>query len=398
MKEEIKELPAHAVLGASSSKRWFSCPGSIKLIESYPHKEDKTNAYAELGTAAHELGEKCLLAKRGKKTKPESYLGQTINGFVVDQEMIDAVKVYVDFIRKDTKGLKMQIEEKFNLSWLHPEMFGSSDCTARDHFNVLKVYDYKNGVNPVEVENNTQLLFYALGAAYDKERDSLFDFETVEMSIIQPRAFHVDGPIRTWKIPFSQLEDFAKTLKAAALETEKENATLKSGSHCHYCPALGVCPEMRKTTMEIAKTDFAQVVDTATLTTEQIGKIVNSKKMISNFLNEVEAIAFEKLNQGVEIPGVKLVQKRKLRKWANPLEVEEFLFDDLQRIGEENVFEKKLISPAKLEKLIGKKDFSDFVEFLDETNPGLTVANESDKRKEIKVNYKDDFTPVEKSK
>ena len=47
----------HAILGASSSHRWLACPGSIRLSAGMPNTG---SVYAEEGTAAHELAEKCL--------------------------------------------------------------------------------------------------------------------------------------------------------------------------------------------------------------------------------------------------------------------------------------------------------------------------------------------------
>ena len=46
--------PAHALLSASGSKRWLSCPPSARLEETYP---DKETAAAREGTLAHAIGE-----------------------------------------------------------------------------------------------------------------------------------------------------------------------------------------------------------------------------------------------------------------------------------------------------------------------------------------------------
>ena len=56
----------HALLSASSSHRWLSCPPSAKLCEQY---EDKGSAYAAEGTDAHTLGEYKLKTALGIKAK-----------------------------------------------------------------------------------------------------------------------------------------------------------------------------------------------------------------------------------------------------------------------------------------------------------------------------------------
>ena len=51
---------AHARLSASGAHRWYHCPGSVTLEESFP---DRGSIYAEEGTLAHDLAE-IVLSKR----------------------------------------------------------------------------------------------------------------------------------------------------------------------------------------------------------------------------------------------------------------------------------------------------------------------------------------------
>ena len=48
-------MSAHAVLSASSAKRWMSCPPSARLQEQF--EEKKESIYAKEGTQAHEMAE-----------------------------------------------------------------------------------------------------------------------------------------------------------------------------------------------------------------------------------------------------------------------------------------------------------------------------------------------------
>jgi hypothetical protein len=52
---------AHALLSASSSKRWLACPPSAVLNDALP---DEGSTFAAEGTKAHELAELCL--RKGK--------------------------------------------------------------------------------------------------------------------------------------------------------------------------------------------------------------------------------------------------------------------------------------------------------------------------------------------
>lgn len=48
-------MGAHAVLSASSAKRWMTCPPSARLQEQFEEKEE--SVYAKEGTQAHEMAE-----------------------------------------------------------------------------------------------------------------------------------------------------------------------------------------------------------------------------------------------------------------------------------------------------------------------------------------------------
>jgi hypothetical protein len=91
-------MAAHSEIGASSMGRWRACPGSRRLIRTLPRQ--KSGKDALLGTAAHLLAEGCL----ARDMPAEAMLGETLtvegHDFVVDQEMVDAVQVYLDAVRE----------------------------------------------------------------------------------------------------------------------------------------------------------------------------------------------------------------------------------------------------------------------------------------------------------
>lgn len=92
-------MTTHAKLSPSASKRWMNCPGSVQLIEQLTNEgkieENATSPWAEEGSAAHALAEKCLL----EHNDAIDYLNQKIYGdFKVTEEMAEAVQVYLDFV------------------------------------------------------------------------------------------------------------------------------------------------------------------------------------------------------------------------------------------------------------------------------------------------------------
>jgi len=378
----------HAKLNASSSKRWMMCPGSIPLTATIPEGKVESSVYAREGTAAHELAER-MLNSGGDAVQ---YLGDKIDGFEVTEEMVDSVNLYLETIRNDLEeaGLKkkdLKIEKKFNLNWIQKGMFGTNDCSFGEPFGVLRIYDLKYGAGQgVEVANNTQLMYYALGAAHGE------DYEEIEMVIIQPRYHHEDGPVRRWRITSEQLDRFAKNLKEAALATKRKNAPLSCGDWCTWCPCIPICPEMHKTVVETTQEDFSKPLPKVeTLPIEKIVKILTHEKTIKKFFEEAKAFAHHELSSGREMEGLKLVKKRAIRSWTNEGEVVNTFF----KTHNTQIYNMKLKSPKQLEDTLGK-DFKDKIaEFVTKPDNGTTIALEGDRRKAVEINPAKDFEGVE---
>ncbi len=238
-------MSTHSKIGASGMYRWAKCPGSVKLCDGV---EQRPSVYAEEGTHAHEIAAAILT-------------GDVWTNENIPQEMLDAIEVYTKVIRQDHTGpCEILVEHKFDLSILHPGLFGTADCVIfYPNKKLLRVYDYKHGKGmAVEVANNPQLLYYALGALLSKR----YRATTIELIVVQPRCPHKDGPVRRWSIPAFDLINFAADLKEAAMATEKENAPLVAGEHCKFCPASnGKCPVIYSRKLEKAKKEFLPIED-----------------------------------------------------------------------------------------------------------------------------------------
>lgn len=131
----------HALLSASSSKRWLACTPSARLEENFPNE---SSVYAQEGTAAHELGEYKLrryLHERVKRPKSE-----------FDSEEMEAnTDLYAEFVITTIEQIKetcpyplVMVEERLDYSYLVPDGFGTGDCVIVAE-GVLYVIDYKNG-------------------------------------------------------------------------------------------------------------------------------------------------------------------------------------------------------------------------------------------------------------
>lgn len=379
----------HSHLGASSSYRWMACPGSVALSKDVPRKD---TVFSKEGTAAHKLGE--IAYEAG--LHPSNWLGEKVEDVEVTNDMVNAVVVYVDFLRDlDVAGYEVRLEHKFDLAKLNPPapMFGTSDCTCYvPDKHKLIVADYKHGAGvAVEVENNSQLMYYALGAMLELGKG--VKVEEIEMVIVQPRAQHRDGPIRKWSCTRQDILKFAGDLIAAAKETMKPEADLHAGKHCRFCPAQPRCPALHHETKEIAKLEFdsaSPLVDPRLLSAEQVSYILERADLIEDWVRSIRAHVQSELEAGKNIPGWKLVQKRALRSWNNTTEVIKWA----EKIGldKEELYDYKMKSPAALEKVVGKKDLPK--ELYSAVSSGYTLAPASDPRTAITNVAADEFSAL----
>jgi len=376
----------HASLGASSAYRWMACPGSIALSQNIPRKD---SVYSLEGTAAHALSELAFKAKMN----PSNWLGEKVEGVVVSQDMVLAVEVYVDFLHTlaSYEG-QLMLEHRFDLSKLMPPapMFGTSDCVAYlAGERKLVVADYKHGAGvAVEVENNSQLMYYGLGALL--QLDPKMPVEEVEMVIVQPRAPHKDGPIRRWKTTTAYLLDFSLELIEAAHATTKADAKISAGKHCRFCPAQPLCPELHRETQVVAQTEFTTkpLLDIRLLTPEQIGMVLERADVIEDWIRSIRQHVQTQLEQGTEVPGWKLVPKRAMRTWGSETEV--VAWAKTKGLETDELYELKIKSPAALEKTVGKKNLPK--ELVVSISSGHTLAPASDPRPAVANAAADEFS------
>lgn len=386
-KKAPHENRAHSALGASSAERWMNCPGSIRLIRQVPPQPSST--YADEGTAAHQVCEKALIAG----VDAVEYAGTTERvreeEFSVDDEMVDAVQVYLDTIRADIEpGDVLMVEKKFDLGFIKDGMFGTNDASVyKPAARRLIVYDFKYGRGyAVSAENNSQLKYYGLGSAYEVRSP----VDTVELVIVQPRA----GGVRRWSLPFEDLFAWSGELLNAAEATEDPEAHLSAGSWCKWCPAAAVCPEIHKQALETAKRDFEDVpVPAETLSLEDLARVLDRLAMFKAWANSVEAYALRQAEGGYEIPGYKLTPKRAMRNWVDADKAAETLSSEYS-VTDEELYTRKIKTPAQIEKLLGKPAFAGLSDHVEKKSTGNNLVPISDPSPTALPSAKSDFESV----
>lgn len=371
---------AHSIVSPSACDRWWNCPASVGRILNGNYTESESPHAAE-GTLAHELAEWALR-------------GGTLLAFKrkneVTPEMIDAVKVYVDTITDimtahDLKRSDMRIEKKLVFSNL---MFGTCDCIFYDDFTeTIYVVDFKYGVGVVvDVEENKQLMCYAAMALKEYP-----DAKNVELIIIQPRAYTESGPVKRWGLTASRLKEFSIELAQHIADTQHYQGVLACGDWCRWCIAKEDCPAyLEKITEGLGCDieDFSCKPLEKTISPELVGRILSVQSLVKDRFKLLEEKAIEYIKSGVNVPGFKLVRPRAQRKWMNEEEVKIRFYE---QYGDE-IFDTKLKSPAKLEKLVGKGEVA---ELVTQESDGVTLASEYDKRPAVVIDVASDFKDIE---
>ena len=369
--EIVNEDLGHSKLGASSMERWSNCPGSVALCATMPKT---SSAYAEEGTLAHDIAASFLT---DKALKSDNY----------DQEMIDAVMIYVNFVRETWAGIpphpenKIMIEKGFRLTEIHPALWGTCDCIIyAGATKTLYVFDYKHGAGiPVSPENNLQLMYNGIGALLSMK----VPVAKVVLGIVQPR-YSVDEAVKCVELDTISLLDFTSDLLDAVKRTEETDAPTVSGSHCKFCSAKPICPALRREAEVAVKAQFS-VEKLDAMNPEVVSDLLSKLDVIEDWVKGVREFAYSQAKNGVTIPGYKLVAKRATRKWIDENAASKKLeYAVSQSVMRELVTDPELKSVAQVEKIIGA-DMAKrlFPELVVAVSSGDTLVPTSDKREAI---------------
>lgn len=358
---------AHAVLSASSSARWLKCPPSAVAATMYPNTATE---YTKEGTLAHEVAE--IVAQRQLSAIDFSRFPWRDD---VTQEMISCASAYADYLQElitDDNAVVL-LEQRLDLTPWVPDGFGTGDAIIIQGHR-LDVVDYKYGKGvAVSAEDNSQMRLYGLGALNDF--GDIYDIQEVGMHIFQPRINNISTEVLT----DGELLSWGEAVKPIAKKAAKGEGDYCSGEHCRFCPHAGSCPTLSADCMKVVNLGGGKAA-VPILAPWMVADILKTEPMITGWLKAVKDKALSQLLNGEEIPGFKVVEGRGSREWQSEDEVEELM--ESSGFHRDDYLKIELLSPAALEKSIGKKKVSELVGSLIVTKPGSpTIAPESDKRK-----------------
>lgn len=335
---------AHAILAPSAAARWLVCPGSINHCKDIPNTSSE---YAIEGTAAHHLSEMCLKNNHDGS----DYVGLQIEvedqRISVTKEMAAYVQVYLDYVRRESEGKSLYIEQRLSLTPLTTEADarGTADAVIVDG-ETLHIIDLKFGQGvKIYAEENEQMMMYA-AAAY-LEYNLTDDYKKFRVIIVQPRLDHIDE----WEFDIGAMQAFishVREIAPRALDGTGELCVTEHG--CRFCPGKSTCPELTKQVEAMTSSGFDDLDKTSEA---DLSASMRAVDMVEGWCRSVRAEVERRLLAGMKVVGYKLVQGRRgARQWIDNTEA----VLAMQKLGlpEDVVFKKSVLTPTQIEKSIAK--------------------------------------------
>lgn len=248
----------HSLLPPSSAARRVQCNASLMMEALHPETEESDDA--KEGTASHELAAMMVRSyARAGLEWPGNAVGRAAsNGVIWSEESFEGALMYADHVREIMTrtgvfgGPGLCIEQRVNIPRIHSESWGTPDLTLFDpSAGVLYVVDYKFGHRVVDVVENWQLIEYAIGRLDEITGGNGLQDQHIRivMTVVQPRAYHRKGPIRSWEVWGSDLRPYANTLEATEAAALGPNPTTRTGPECLDCSARHACETLQQAAM-----------------------------------------------------------------------------------------------------------------------------------------------------
>lgn len=356
----------HAILSPSSAKRWINCTPSALLAE---EAGSKSSVYAEEGTLAHEIAEYALTKYLEGGYDPiiddaVPLKNEHLENPLFGVDMTDYIRSYCEFVigegyemQKQDGGCRTFLERRVDITDFAPDSFGSVDVTLVSD-KTIHIIDLKYGAGvKVYADMNEQMLMYALGTLKSLETDHI---EKIRMTIAQVRLDHYD----TFEMSKKDLLAWAeKVLKPAAKRAIQGVGKQVIGSWCGFCPVKAQCRAQRDAILA----DFEEKPEPLLLSDEEIVDLIGKIDTYKSWIESVNKYVYDRAIQGYKWEGYKLVAGRTSRVIKDEAKIRQALLNEFL---EDEVLNIKLKGIGDLEKLLGKKVFSERFGDAIESRPG----------------------------
>jgi len=356
-------MAAHSnVVGGSTAKRVLACPGSVALVRTMPPQP--SSVHADTGTLLHNTI--ATILETGKP--PHEFLGATYNAIeltddLMERKLLPALAA-LDEIDPD-KTMEYAVEQVVGFGNALPGVFGSADLVGRiGNRGVLLDWKFGDGV-AVSAEENPQGLFYVAAALRTtKTKWAFLDVEDIELIIVQPPY------VKRWVTTPARVKQFEADLMLAVRAAEQPDAPLAAGDHCRWCTAKTICPVVSGAVARATRTAIK------TVNVDRLAEALGQIDLLEGYIKDARDMAQQLLENGVDVPGWKLVPKRATRKWVDDKKVLTTLTEAGLNI--EQLTDPK--SPAQMEKVLKKHNVPMPTDLIVSVSTGSTLASADDPR------------------
>lgn len=313
--------------------------------------------------------------------------------------MLTTAKAYVDYLVEKAMTFEssphVTQEIKVDFSDYVPKGFGTCDCAMIGNGH-LHITDYKHGKGVrVEAVGNPQMRLYALGVL--KHYSTIYGdtIKTVSMGIFQPR---ISETASEEEMTVEQLKEWGASIKPIAEAAYNGSGVYNSGEWCRFCKGKAQCKARAQANSALA--DFKDCVPQGKLdpamvnlpqearaalgvlnmlTDAEVGELLTKGAELVRWYTDLQEYALRAILDGKSIPGYKVVAGKSTRAFSD----EQAAFEQLRNAGytDEQLMDHKPKTLAGIEKLIGKKVFSELLsDYVVKPVGKPTLVDASDKR------------------
>lgn len=298
----------HAFLPPSGAHCWRWCPLWPTMVERFPQAPTEEGREGDAAHWCNALPEAPALGSLAP------------NGVQVTSAMLQGRALW-------RHCLAEMVAPRFEAHVFGGSIHRTLNHGTPDHWSfdghTVYVDDYKFGFEPVEVFENWQGLNYlslvmdTLGMSNGVHDQAI----GARFRIIQPRAYHRDGPVREWRI--KRLSDlrgsFNQLREAADRATSPQHQVGIVGTHCKHCPGRHACDALQRNTATSIDTRGSSLP--LELTPEALGvelrELRRTLKLLQARESGLTAQAEATLLRGQRVPGFAMEPKQGRTVWLH---------------------------------------------------------------------------------
>jgi len=379
----------HDQFSPSASLQWLACPVSIPRTQGKSEKDPHPSA--QWGTDSHALLEKAI----NLGMPPLVFTGSDQDS-VEKAECAEVAWNYVQNHPQDWGPVVVRSEVQVDPGSVIgvKGVKGTADIIVVTN-SLLEVADLKTGRHIVEPDS-PQIGLYLLGALNDywPNRALPCPFETFCGTIIQPRAPHINGPLRSKEYSLDELFALERAMELAVTQAQDPNAVGVPGEkQCRWCLAKGDCSEHKQwmleeiigptgiTTVSQESIGAAIAVNTEqSIPADQLSHILSLGASLEAWLEAIRLEVKRRLEMRQQVPGWKLVKAQTRPKWI--LDEADLIkkFKGMRGVSIGKVTKLKVMTPLQAMRAVSE-EVAPKVEKLWERPEGtLTIAPQTDPR------------------